>query len=70
MRERAHAQAIAGKVIAAAAQPIEFDALTIRIGASVGLAWRVAHDGGVQGLLAHADSMLYKAKGLGRGTFA
>jgi len=70
VRERAHAEAVAEKVIAAAARPIEFDALTIHIGASVGLAWRVAHDGGAQGLLSHADGMLYKAKALGRGTFA
>ena len=70
VRERAHAEAVAEKVIAAAAQPIQVDALTIHIGASVGLAWRVAHDGGAQGLLAHADGMLYKAKALGRGTFA
>ena len=70
VRERAHAEAVAQKVIAAAARPIEFDALTIHIGASVGLAWRVALDGGAQGLLSHADGMLYKAKASGRGTFA
>ena len=70
VRERAHAQAVAEKVIAAATEPIEIDALTIRVGASVGIAWHVAHDGGAQGLLSHADGMLYQAKAQGRGTFA
>jgi len=70
VRERAHAQAIAGKVVAIAAQAIEVDALTIRVGASVGIAWRVAAEAGAQGLVAHADRMLYQAKAAGRGTFA
>ncbi len=70
VRERAHAEAIAEKVVATAAQAIEVDALVIRIGASVGIACQVSHDGGAQGLIAHADDMLYKAKASGRGTFA
>ena len=70
VRERAHAEVIAQKVIAAAAQPIAVDALVIRIGASVGIAYRVENEGGAASLLAHADGMLYKAKAMGRGTFA
>ena len=70
VRERGHAEAIAAKVIAAATAPIAVDALEIRIGASVGIAYRVAHADGAAGLLAYADGMLYKAKSQGRGTFA
>ena len=69
VRERAHAQAIAAKVVAAAAEPFQVDALEIRIGASVGIAWDVAHGGGAEGLLAYADTMLYKAKDGGRGRY-
>ena len=67
VRERAHAQAIAAKVVATAGEAIAVDALEIRIGASVGIAWNVAHGDGAEGLLAHADTMLYKAKDGGRG---
>ncbi len=69
VRERVHAQAIAAKVVAAAGEPITVDALVIRIGASVGIAWDVEHGAGAEGLLAHADGMLYKAKAAGRGRF-
>ena len=69
VRERAHAQAIAAKVVAAAGAAIEADALVIRIGASVGIAWDVAHEAGAEGLLAHADGMLYEAKAGGRARF-
>ena len=69
VREPAHAQRVAAKVIEAAARPIQLDALEILIGASIGIAFRVAHDGGAQGLLSHADGMLYKAKQAGRGRF-
>jgi len=70
MRERTHAQALARKAIAAAAQPFEVDALTIRIGASAGLAWGVACDGGAPELRAHAAQRLREAKTQGRGSFA
>ena len=69
VRERVHAERVAAKVVAAAAEPIEVDALVIHVGASLGIAWGVAHDGGAEGLLAHADGMLYKAKASGRGRF-
>lgn len=70
VRERAHAQALARKAIAAAAQPFEVDTLTIRIGASAGLAWGVAGDGGAPDLLAHAAQRLREAKTQGRGSVA
>ena len=69
VRERVHAQAIAAKVVAAAGEPITVDALVIRIGASVGIAWDVEHGAGAEGLLAYADGMLYKAKAAGSGRF-
>jgi len=71
VRERAHAQALARKAIAAAAQPFEVDALTIRIGASVGVAWGIAPDGGAAPeLLAQAAERLREAKTQGRGSLA
>jgi diguanylate cyclase (GGDEF)-like protein/PAS domain S-box-containing protein len=69
VRERAHAERVAAKVVAAAAEPIQVDALVIHVGASLGIAWGVAHDGGAMGLLSYADGMLYKAKASGRGRF-
>ena len=69
VRERAHAEGVAAKVVAAAAETVHVDGLAIQVGASVGLAWRVAHDSGAQGLLSHADAMLYRAKAGGRGRY-
>ncbi len=69
MRARAHAEAIAAKVVAAAAEPVQVDGLVVQVGASLGIAWHVAHDGGAHGLLAHADGRLYKAKASGRGRY-
>lgn len=71
VRERAHGEALARKAIAAAAQPFEVDALVIRIGASAGLAWRVAREGDAPpDLLAHAADRLREAKAEGRGSVA
>jgi len=71
MRERAHAQALARKATDAAAQPFEVDALTIRIGASAGLAWGIARDGGTPpDLPAQAAAKLREAKAAGRGSIA
>ena len=69
VRARAHAEAIAAKVVAAAAEPVQVDGLVVQVGASLGIAWHVAHDGGAHGLLAHADGRLYKAKASGRGRY-
>jgi diguanylate cyclase (GGDEF)-like protein/PAS domain S-box-containing protein len=71
VRERAHGEALARKAIAAAAQPFEVDALVIRLGASAGLAWRVAREGDAPpDLLAHASARLREAKDHGRGSVA
>jgi len=69
VRERAHAEAVASKVIAAAGQPFAVGALTLRIGASVGVSFQTGA-AGWQALVQHADEMLYRAKAAGRGTFA
>ena len=70
VRERAHAESVARKVIASTAEPIAIDALTVRIGASVGLAWRVVQDGEAGGLLSHAEGKVRQAKAAGRGSLA
>ena len=67
VREAVHAQRIADKVIDAAAEPFEIDALRLRIGASVGVAFGATPNGGWADLVARADSMLYRAKQSGRG---
>jgi diguanylate cyclase (GGDEF)-like protein/PAS domain S-box-containing protein len=70
VRESAHAHTIADKVIAAASMPFEVGALTLHVGASVGVAF--GGDAGVdwQELVARADAMLYQAKASGRGRHA
>ena len=70
VRERAHAVAVAEKIVAAAARIFEVGALDVTIGASVGIAWRIASGGDWRVLLDHADGRLYEAKASGRGTFA
>ena len=71
VRERAHAEALARKAIAAAALPFDVDALTVRVGASAGLAWRVAREGdALPDLLAHAGQRLREAKARGGGGVA
>jgi len=71
VRERAHGEALARKAIGAAAQPFEVDALVIRLGASAGLAWRIAREGDAPpDLLAHATARLHEAKAQGRGIVA
>ena len=67
MRERAHADSVADRILAAAHAPFEVGALTLQIGASVGVAFDADHDTGWQGLVDHADRKLYQAKAAGRG---
>lgn len=62
-----HADAVAEKIVTAAAQPFEIGALVLTIGASVGVAWSLAPGDPWSMLLDAADGMLYKAKGAGRG---
>ena len=71
VRERVHGEALARKAIAAAAQPFEVDARVVRVGASAGLAWRIARDGEAPpDLLAHATARLLEAKAGHRGSVA
>ena len=70
VRERGHAESVARKVIASAAEPIAIDALTVRIGASVGLAWNVAREDGAGEMLSHAEARVREARVAGRGSFA
>ena len=70
VRERAHAEAVAAKVVDAARAPFTVGALTLRVGASVGVSFQPGACGGWQALMEHADDMLYRAKAAGRGTYA
>jgi len=66
--ERAGAEGVADKVIAAAHAPFHVGQLTLQIGASVGLAMGHANDDtSWQSLIARADAQLYQAKAAGRG---
>ncbi|MGM9490923.1 PAS domain S-box protein [Ideonella sp. YS5] len=67
MRERVHAEKVADEVLAAAQAPFEVGDLTLRIGASVGVAFNGDHDTDWQRLVEHADARLYQAKAAGRG---
>ena len=70
VRDRARADTIAEAIVAAANLPFQVGALDVTIGASVGIALKLEPGADWQGLAAHADAMLYKAKERGRGTFA
>jgi diguanylate cyclase (GGDEF)-like protein/PAS domain S-box-containing protein len=67
VREAQHALAVADKIVHMAGLPISVNALTLSIGASVGIAFDADADGGWKGLIARADSMVYRAKAGGRG---
>ena len=62
-----NAQVVADKVIAAAQAPFSVDGHTLRIGASVGVAYGVPSESGWADLVSRADTMLYEAKNAGRG---
>ena len=70
VREIAHGQAVADKVVAAAQAPFEVGALTLHVGASVGIAVGTDPAVGWRDLVARADVMLYRAKAEGRGRHA
>lgn len=65
--DKAMAQALADKVLAAAALPFELEALRVAIGASVGVAFDDLQRVGWRALVARADAQLLAAKSAGRG---
>lgn len=67
VRAREHAERVADEILRAARAPFVVDALTLQIGASVGVAFNAEHDTGWQRLVQHADARLYEAKAAGRG---
>ena len=68
VRERLHAERVADKILAAAHAPFEVGAFTLRIGASIGVAFNGDYGNtGWQSLVEHADQKLYQAKAAGRG---
>jgi len=66
-------QQIAGRVaqrlIAALAQPLDFGAHPVSVGASIGIAVWQEHAGSIDALLAAADTAMYRAKRSGRNQF-
>jgi diguanylate cyclase (GGDEF)-like protein/PAS domain S-box-containing protein len=68
VREVAHAEAVADKVVEVAHTVFEVGGLPLSIGASVGLAIDASGEDGLERIIARADGMLYRAKAAGRGT--
>lgn len=69
VREPAHAEAVAGKILEAAHTPFEIGDLRLSVGASAGLALGTDASRGWPDLMARADEKLYLAKRSGRGQF-
>lgn len=63
------AAVLAEKIVAAMQQPFELDGITVRISASIGLAFYRDEDISPAVLLQRADVLLYKAKQDGRNTY-
>ena len=63
------AAVLAEKIVAAMQQPFELDGITVRISASIGLAFYRDEDISPAALLQRADVLLYKAKQDGRNTY-
>jgi diguanylate cyclase (GGDEF)-like protein len=63
------AGAVAGRLIAALAEPFEINGNEITVGASAGVAMAPGDGGDADTLLKHADLALYQAKGEGGGTY-
>lgn len=61
---------MADKAVTAAHAPFEVNALTIRVGASVGIAFSDSSHANTQELIQQADAMLYRAKSSSRGQYA
>ena len=70
VRELAHAQSVADKVIQAAQAPFVVGPRRLDVGASVGIAFGAEPDTGWGELIERADAQLYRAKAAGRGRHA
>lgn len=64
------AAALAAKVVAALAEPMEVEGMTLGIGVSVGIAMGCEGSGAPELLLRDADEALYRCKAAGGGRFA
>lgn len=69
LREAAHAQAVADKIVRAGGMPFDVGELRLTVGASIGVAVGVRPESGWRELVARADAMLYRAKEAGRGQY-
>ena len=70
LREPAHAEAVAAKVVEAARTPFKVKDLELQVGASVGIALWNGEGLDVDALVAQADAQLYCAKKAGRGRWS
>jgi diguanylate cyclase (GGDEF)-like protein/PAS domain S-box-containing protein len=70
VRDLASAHGVADKVVALARMPFDIDGLSLSIGASVGVAYRIKPGTGWRDFVATADELLYQAKRAGRGQHA
>ncbi|MBC7995925.1 MAG: PAS domain S-box protein [Rhizobacter sp.] len=70
VREAAHAESVADKVVATAQSAFDVDGRVLYIGASVGVAFGANPAVGWRDLVARADARLYQAKEAGRGQHA
>ncbi|MBL8571407.1 MAG: EAL domain-containing protein [Phreatobacter sp.] len=66
--EATHASAVADRILAALAQPIEIDTMALPVSASIGISLFPEDGGDREALLKHADTAMYEAKNAGRGT--
>lgn len=63
------AEALAARVVRSLGAPFEIDGVTMRIGASVGVAVRRPGDASGADLVRRADTAMYRAKRLGKGRY-
>lgn len=64
------AESLAGKIVAAIEQPIAVGAVTVQVGASVGIVLAMPGDGrSAEALIAAADAAMYRVKQRGRGGY-
>jgi GGDEF domain-containing protein len=69
VEKREDAAAVAGKIVAALAEPFLLDGHDVRSGGSIGIAIYPADAGSDEALLQCADTAMYAAKQQGRNTY-